>query len=187
MSTVGRITGLSEDILEIQLSLCRINIRMEGLLKVFIQVNMPGSYFVLGLYIYVYILHHQVTLLVQISLTLSLSLSSLSLSLIKTLFFALYHFSKLLMSRTEIYVWLLVWLVYILQLLRCGHFAQSTDAVEYTDCTSAEGKTSPPLPMSVLDMTLNNLMVRFQWYWSFGECGVPLHCHCSQVHSGPAW
>ena len=30
-----------------------------------------------------------------------------------------------------------------------------------------------------LDMTLNNLMVRFQQCWSFGECGVPLHCHCS--------
>ena len=30
---------------------------------------------------------------------------------------------------------------------------------------------------SVLDMTLNNLMVRFQQCWSFGECGVPLHCH----------
>ena len=42
----------------------------------------------------------------------------------------------------------------------------------------------PPLT-SVLDMTLNNLMVRFQQCWSFGECGVPLHCHCSQVYSGP--
>ena len=40
---------------------------------------------------------------------------------------------------------------------------------------------------SVLDMTLNNLMVRFQQCWSFGECGVSLHCHRSQVHSGPAW
>ena len=36
----------------------------------------------------------------------------------------------------------------------------------------------PPLT-SVLDMTLNNLMVRFQQCWSFGECRVPLHCHCS--------
>ena len=44
----------------------------------------------------------------------------------------------------------------------------------------------PPLT-SVLDMTLNNLMVRFQQCSSFGECGVPLHCHCSQVHSGPEW
>ena len=44
----------------------------------------------------------------------------------------------------------------------------------------------PPLT-SVLDMTLNNLMVRFQQCWSFGECGVPLHCHRSQVHSVPEW
>ena len=44
-----------------------------------------------------------------------------------------------------------------------------------------------PPPTSVLDMTLNNLMVRFQQCWSFGECGVPLHCHCSQVHSGSEW
>ena len=38
-------------------------------------------------------------------------------------------------------------------------FAQSAGAVEYTDCTSAEGKTPP---LSVLDMTQNNLMVRLQ-------------------------
>ena len=63
--------------------------------------------------------------------------------------------------------------------------AQSVGAVEYTDCFSAGGNT--PLPMSVLEMTLNNLMVRFQYYWSFGECGVPLYCHRSQVHSGPEW
>ena len=44
-----------------------------------------------------------------------------------------------------------------------------------------------PSPTSVLDMTLNNLMVRFQYSWSFGECRVPLHCHCSQVHSGLEW
>ena len=44
----------------------------------------------------------------------------------------------------------------------------------------------PPLT-SVLDMTLNNLMVRFQQCWSFEECRVPLHCHRSQVHSGPEW
>ena len=31
-----------------------------------------------------------------------------------------------------------------------------------------------PLPStSVLDMTLNILMVRFQWWWSFEECGYP--------------
>ena len=39
--------------------------------------------------------------------------------------------------------------------------AQSAGAEEYTDCASAEGKETPP-PTSVLDMTLNNLMVRFQ-------------------------
>ena len=44
-----------------------------------------------------------------------------------------------------------------------------------------------PLPTSVLGMTLNNLIVTFQQCWSFGECGVPLHCHRSQVHSGPEW
>ena len=31
----------------------------------------------------------------------------------------------------------------------------------------------------VLDMTLNNLMVRFHLCWSFGECGVSRHCHRS--------
>ena len=64
-------------------------------------------------------------------------------------------------------------------------FAQSAGAVEYTDCFSAEGKTLPTT--SVLVMTLNNLMVRFQQCCSFGECVVPLHCHRSQVHSDPEW
>ena len=40
--------------------------------------------------------------------------------------------------------------------------------------------------MSVLDMTLNNLMVRLQ-PWRFGERGVALHCHCSQVHYDLEW
>ena len=44
-----------------------------------------------------------------------------------------------------------------------------------------------PSPMSVLDMTLNNLMVRFLWCWSFGGCGAPLYCHRSQVHTAPEW
>ena len=34
-------------------------------------------------------------------------------------------------------------------------------------------------PTCVLDMTLNNLMLRFQWCWSFGKCGAPLN--------GPEW
>ena len=50
-----------------------------------------------------------------------------------------------------------------------------------------KGKTTP---MSVLDMTLNNLIVRFQRCCGFVECGAPLHCYCSQVHSarrGSTW
>ena len=62
--------------------------------------------------------------------------------------------------------------------------AQSTEAVEYTDCISTE-QYSPP-PASVLDTTLNNVMVRLQ-PWRFRKCGVPLHCHCSQIHSDPEW
>ena len=38
---------------------------------------------------------------------------------------------------------------------------QSAEAVEYIDCISAEGKDSHP-STSIPDMTLNNLMVRFQ-------------------------
>ena len=36
-------------------------------------------------------------------------------------------------------------------------------------------------------MTLNNLMVRFQWCWSVGECRASLHWHLSRVHSDPEW
>ena len=66
------------------------------------------------------------------------------------------------------------------------HIAQSAGDVEYTDCTFVEGVRLPPLT-SILDMTLKNRMLRFQWCWSFGECGVPLHCYSSQVQSGPEW
>ena len=45
--------------------------------------------------------------------------------------------------------------------------AHSAGAVEYTNCISAESKTLSAT--SVLDMTLNNLMVRFLWCWIFGE------------------
>ena len=43
------------------------------------------------------------------------------------------------------------------------------------------GKT---FPTSTLDMTRNNLMVRFQYCWNFRECGVFLHCYYSLAHSG---
>ena len=33
-------------------------------------------------------------------------------------------------------------------------------------------------------MILNNLMVRFRYCWSFGECRLHLYCHRSQIHSG---
>ena len=62
---------------------------------------------------------------------------------------------------------------------------QSAGVVEYTDCFSAEGPDTPPT--SVLHMILKNLMVRFQYCWSFGECRVHLHCHRSHVHSGAGW
>ena len=46
-------------------------------------------------------------------------------------------------------------------------------------------KTTPPT--SVLEMILNNLEVRLQYCWSFGECRVALYCHHSQVHYGLEW
>ena len=42
-------------------------------------------------------------------------------------------------------------------------------------------------PTSVLDITLNNLMVRFQWCWSERECKVPFDCHRSLVYSSSEW
>ena len=41
-----------------------------------------------------------------------------------------------------------------------------------------------PLPTSVHDMTQNNLMVRFQQCWSFGEYGVP---HLLASLPDPLW
>ena len=32
-------------------------------------------------------------------------------------------------------------------------------------------------------MTRNNLMLRLRYFWSFGECGVPLHCHRTLIKS----
>ena len=40
-------------------------------------------------------------------------------------------------------------------------------------------------PKRVLDMTLSNPVVRFQWCWGFGEYRVLFHCHRSHVHSVP--
>ena len=41
------------------------------------------------------------------------------------------------------------------------------------------------LPKSVMDMTLNNFMLRLQWCWSFGKYVVPLHCYRSRDQFGP--
>ena len=76
-----------------------------------------------------------------------------------------------------------IWSIFSLPLLQ-GLPTELAGAVEYIDCISAEGVRLPQ--MSVLDMTLNYLMVRHQ-PWRFGECGVPLHCHCSQVLSDLEW
>ena len=46
-------------------------------------------------------------------------------------------------------------------------------------------KGTTPAPTSFLHITLNNLMVRFQSCWSFGECGVALHYHRFHAHSSP--
>ena len=48
-------------------------------------------------------------------------------------------------------------------------------AIEYTDCRGVR----PPFNEYP---RYDYLMVRHQ-HWSFGECRVPLHCHCSQIHS----
>ena len=48
------------------------------------------------------------------------------------------------------------------------------------------GVRPPPISTSILDMTLNKLIVKSQQYWSFGEYRAPL-CHCSQVHSSLEW
>ena len=73
-------------------------------------------------------------------------------------------------------------------LLQPKSVAQSAGAVEYTDCTSAEG-VRPPLT-SVLDMTLNNLMVRFQQCWSFGNVEYPFIAiapRSTLARSGSTW
>ena len=50
------------------------------------------------------------------------------------------------------------------------------EVVEYTTAPLQKDKT--PLHKQLSWLWLNHLMVRLQ-SWSFGECGVPLHYHCS--------
>ena len=65
-----------------------------------------------------------------------------------------------------------------------GNYTIMLRAIFNADCTSAEGVIPPQ--MNVLDIKLKNLVVRFPWSWSFRKCGVPLYCHRSRVHLGPA-
>ena len=44
----------------------------------------------------------------------------------------------------------------------------------------------PPLSTGVLDLLLNQQMVRLL-SWNFGECGVPFHWHYSPVQSDSEW
>ena len=57
----------------------------------------------------------------------------------------------------------------------------SVRAVEYTDCTSAEGLDSSSQRMSWNDTKLH-LMLRLLSR-NFGECWVAFHCHYSHIHS----
>ena len=47
--------------------------------------------------------------------------------------------------------------------------------------------TAPLNTNEYLNMILNNLMGKFQWCWSFGECGALLLWHLTKDHSGPDW
>ena len=84
-------------------------------------------------------------------------------------------------------------LIHSLCICICSHITHRSIILS-TDCPVGWGcrihrlllcRGVRPPTTSVLYMILNYLMVRFQQCWSFGESGVSLHCHCSQVHSGP--
>ena len=64
---------------------------------------------------------------------------------------------------------------------RKTHEAQLAGAVEYTDDISAAGyvhhNECPAYYIKQSEGEASGLR--------FGECGVPIHCHCSQVHPGP--
>ena len=55
----------------------------------------------------------------------------------------------------------------------------------YNTPTASLQRSKNPHSTSVLVMTLNNWMVKFQWCWSFGKYRVLLHCHRSRIHSDP--
>ena len=87
-------------------------------------------------------------------------------------------------------------------LLRLGYSAEEMAAVIYfhsngykpiqpglqkMSTASLQMGKRTPRPLSVLDMKLNYLMVKLQ-FWSFEECGLTLHCYWSiLVHYDPEW
>ena len=61
------------------------------------------------------------------------------------------------------------------------NFAQSAGAVEYTDCTSAEGKTPPNGCPGYDTKQSDGEVPAVLELWGMRST---LHCHRSQVHSG---
>ena len=61
------------------------------------------------------------------------------------------------------------------------YLVKSAREVENTDCIYAD-----PHLTGILNITLYHRMVRLQ-FWSSGECGVPFHCHYSQILSDLEW
>ena len=57
---------------------------------------------------------------------------------------------------------------------------------ECTDCIPSRNKTSSPKKRCLRNGGKLHSMVKLQ-FWSFGEGGIHLHCHYSQLHSVPKW
>ena len=60
------------------------------------------------------------------------------------------------------------------------NIAQSAVAIEYTDCISAEEEVSPnECPIYDTKQSDGEVPVMLELW----ECGAPIYCHRSQVHS----
>ena len=91
----------------------------------------------------------------------------------------LYSFLLWLLSHKSFVLWLISHKSFVLWLVSHKSFGP----VGWDDRIYQLHLCKTP-PTSVLDMTLDNLMVRLQQCWCFGECRILPYCHCSQVHSG---
>ena len=105
------------------------------------------------------------------------------------LFFLVGIFFKLFIFMLIVFIMYIFFLILkILFVVTDWSIAQSAGDVECSDCASADGvKKKKQKKRSDLYMTLNNLMIRLQWSWGFGECGGLLHCDWSQVYIGPEY